>query len=268
MKFTPSLSILWLLLLSGSFAISVKQTSLNLNLQRLYDGVALPAEAVLATIEDSKDVLEFEFKIDSSSRPHELILLLSDDNGLDYAVFPRYDSPKSTLSTSVAFSTIPQALRRQSKFTASLILANKDEDDKNVYAKIAEIFPSEEVREEALATKSERYGVLPEIHHIFRSEEPTINSFIPLVFSAVAGVLGLVLFVTWASIFGQGSMDCRGSTFKAAFLATLIAVEHSFLKYYLGASIFTTLFHVSILIAPSAIFGSKALRAMVQLRSA
>lgn len=248
--------------------MSVKQTTLSLNLQKLYNGLSLPAEAVPATIEDSNDVLEFSFTIDSSQRPHELILLFSDDNGLDFAVFPRYDSAKNTISTSVAFSAIPLALRRQNKFSASLILANKDENDVNVYSKVAEILPSEEVKDAALATKTERHGVLPEIHHIFRGEEPTINSIIPLAFSAIAGVFGLVLLVTWASIFGQGSIDSRGSTFKAAFLTTLVAVEHSFLKYYLGASIFTTLFHVFILAAPSVIFGSKALRAMVQLRSA
>lgn len=268
MKFTPSVSLLWLLLLSSSLAISVKQATVSLNQEKLYNGLSLPEKVVSTTIENSKDVIDFKFKIDSSTRPRELILLFSDDNGLDFAVFPRYEASKQTLSTTVAFSAIPQALRRQSKITASIILANKDESDKNVHVKIAEFFPSEVAKEEATTTKAERYGVLPEIHHIFRGEESTINPIIPLVFSAFAGFLGLALFVSWVAAFGQGSIDTRGSTFKVALLVTLIAVEHSFLKYYLGASIFTTLSHVAILVAPSVFFGSKALRAMVQLRCA
>lgn len=268
MKLAPYFAFLWLLFFSASLAISVNDATLNLNLQRLYNGRSLPAEPVLATIQSSKDVIDFKFEIGSSTRPRELILLFSDEKGLDFAVFPRFDSSKHTISTSVAFSAIPQALRRQQKITASLVLANKDEIDQNVHVKLIEILPSDEVREEASTTNTERYGVLPEIHHIFREDESTINFIIPLIFSTFAGILTLILFYTWASVFGQGSIDTRGSNFKGAFLAALIAIEHTFLKYYLGASIFTTLFYTSILFVPSALFGSKALKAMVQLRSA
>ena len=90
----------------------------------------------------------------------------------------------------------------------------------------------------------------------------------PLAFSAVAGVLTLVLFVVWSSIFGENNSNSSGGTYKTGFLVALVAVEHTFLRYYLGASIFTTMSHVLLLVAPSVFLGSKALNVMAKLRAA
>ncbi|KAF7584037.1 Oligosaccharyltransferase subunit Ribophorin II family protein [Clavispora lusitaniae] len=268
MKLSVYIPVSWILLAASTFAYSVEHFGLSLNSQKLYNAKSLPSEVIRVGIEKPKDALTFTIKLASSERPHQSILLFSDENGLDYAVFPDYNAQKHSLAIQIAVSSLPTALVRQGKITASLVIASGDDVNENIHTKVAELTCSDELRETTKEKQAERFGVLPEIHHIFKQDESTVNAIVPLAFSAVAGVLTLVLFVVWSSIFGENNSKSSGGTYKTGFLVALVAVEHTFLRYYLGASIFTTISHVLLLVAPSVFLGSKALNVMAKSRAA
>ncbi|VVT49482.1 uncharacterized protein SAPINGB_P002291 [Magnusiomyces paraingens] len=122
--------------------------------------------------------------------------------------------------------------------------------------------PAPKPSEVALPVRNE---ALPEIHHIFRAPPHTISRSIAL--ASIVAILGciMVLINSW-TLFAGVNLGQLPQALKAAplahttFMASILASELLFYKYYLGDSIFQTLASLAV-VAPIAVYsGSRALR--------
>lgn len=220
-------------------------------------------------LESPKDVLALAMRIEASDRPHQIMYLFSDGKGLDHAVFPNYYEPDRLAKERIAVEDLPSALKALEKIYITVVVGSDNEAEENFSQRILEITPSENFRAALAYEEPTRLGAKPEIHHIFNTDPATVNPVVPIAFVLVAAALLFALFGSWTtylsgSLFGNGD----GANFKIAFLVVLASFEVTFVKYYLGATIFTTIFHVAILAVPALIVGSKALRLLAKLRVA
>lgn len=219
------------------------------------------------TFDSPKSRVSIAVKLDTETQPHQMLFLLTDGNGLDHAVFPEWQN--SIARAIFPIGKLPPSLLEAEKFDLFVIAADDNEEEPNLAQPIVEFKPSELFqgleREYNIPT---RLGAKSEIHHIFRSEEATVNPSIPVAFSIVAAIFLLVLLRIWSSTLGTslfGSTD--DSTMKITLLVILASFEFTFIKYYLGATIFTTLFHIGLLTLPALIIGSRALGLLAKARS-
>lgn len=262
--------LLWLTLFVGALAYSISEGSFSVNGAELFviDDLSFD-EVHRYTINSQKDVITIDLTLngDIESRPHQLMYILTNNDGLDFPLFPTFTAATKEAKLKLAVSKIPNALKAEERLFLNLIIADDNKDEANLYTEIVELLPSEDFKANVGYKKADRLGALPEIHHIFREDPKTVNAIIPLIFSAAAGVLLLVLLVAWASVV-DGSLftSPQGSTFKTAFLVTVAALEYTFAKYYLGASIFTTISYVALIAGPYLFFGSKALTELAKQR--
>lgn len=263
MKSSVCAAILWLAVLSGAAAYAVSGGAVYLNDKEVF---AVLGDVQTVEVTSPKDVLSFSVAIGGASRPHQLLLLVSNDQGLDFPVYGLYDD--GTFVAKVPVHKLPNALKAQERLTVTLVAANDDADEPNVAVPVAAVALSDGFRETVEHKKPVRLGAAPEIHHIFREDPATVHAIVPLVFSAAAGVLLLGLFAGWTQVLNGAVFGSpQGSTWKAAFLATLAMFEVTFVRYYLGATIFTTIFHVFLLAGPYLFFGSRALSTLARVRA-
>lgn len=206
-----------------------------------------------------REVLIINADLEAGSKPRQLNFILSDGNGADFALFPKYDEKTHKATAKLSVSKLPGFLQTQGEITVTLIAASGDPEEAKISKHVATLVPSDELKASVHYIAPHRLGPLPEIHHIFRVEEATVNAIVPVAFSAVSGVLLLVLLRSWATI-TDGTLfgAMQGSTFKAAFLATIVLFEVSFARYYLGTSIFATISSVALLFGPFLFFGFKS----------
>lgn len=111
-----------------------------------------------------------------------------------------------------------------------------------------------------------RFGIKPEIHHIFRPDPRQVNAAFASLLILV-GITSTVLFLAGAWIFFVGvDLADLAPAFKAsgpahaAFLLSIGAIEYTFFQYYKGVSIFDTIKSLAIIAPASVYFGSRALR--------
>ncbi|KAF5094164.1 hypothetical protein D0Z00_003674 [Geotrichum galactomycetum] len=111
-----------------------------------------------------------------------------------------------------------------------------------------------------------RFGIKPEIHHIFRPDPRQVNAaFASLL--VLVGITSTVLFLAAAWILFVGvdlanltpALKASGLA-HAAFLLSIGAIEYTFFQYYKGVSIFDTIKSLAIIAPTSVYFGSRALR--------
>lgn len=260
-----STTALWLAVLSSVCAYAITGGSVALNDKKLFSVDPASTDVRRVAIDSEKDVLSFAVNLDAVSKPHQLVLTLSDGAGLVHPVFASYDGSKATAR--VAVHRLPASLKMVERIFVSLVAASAGEP--NLNEPLVELVPTDEFRLSVEYKKPVRLGALPEIHHIFREDPATVNAFFPVVFSAAAGALLVALFGAWASVLGGSAFGAKqAAVWKSGFLATITLVEVTFVKYYLGATIFTTLFHVFLLGGPCFFFFSRALSAMARVRSA
>jgi oligosaccharyltransferase complex subunit delta (ribophorin II) len=111
-----------------------------------------------------------------------------------------------------------------------------------------------------------RFGIKPEIHHIFRADPRQVNATFASLLVFV-GITSTVLFLAAAWIFFVGvdlvnlapALKASGLA-HAAFLLSIGAIEYTFFQYYKGVSIFDTIKSLAIIAPASVYFGSRALR--------
>lgn len=272
MKFGLSIVALWLVFLVGAMAYSISEGTFSVNEKELFliDDLSLD-EVNRAILNSNKDTISIEVKLGGSveKRPHELLFLFSNNDGLDYPVFPEYNVNTQEAKVTLLINKIPASLKAQERIFVSVIAADDNAEEPNLFTQIVELVPSQELQSSFAYKKPVRLGAASEIHHEFREEASTVNPIVPIFFSAIAGVLLLALFGSWVSILGNSLFAAsQGSTFKTAFLATIASVEFAFIKYYLGATIFTTIFYVFLLAGPFLFFGSRALSTLAKQRLA
>lgn len=269
MKFEFSRSLALLSVAASSMAYSLQGYSLFINGLDAVTFEEYDHQVHSATLESPKDVFALALRIDATDVPHQIMYLLSDGNGLDFPVFPPYYEPDHLVKQKITVESIPNALKAQDKFYITLVVASDNDEEENIEERLLEINFSDAFREAYESEEHSRLGAKPEIHHIFNTDQATVNPIVPIVFSLIAGALLFALFGSWTTYL-SGSLlgNFEQANVKTLFLVVLASFEVTFVRYYLGATIFTTIFHVAILAVPALIIGSKALRLLAQLRAA
>lgn len=269
MKFEFSRSLALLSVVASSMAYSLQGYSLFINGLDAVTFEEYDHQVHSATLESPKDAFALALRIDATDVPHQIMYLLSDGNGLDFPVFPPYYEPDHLVKQKITVESIPNALKAQDKFYITLVVASDNEAEENIQERLLEINFSDAFREAYESEEHSRLGAKPEIHHIFNTDQATVNPIVPIVFILIAGALLLALFGSWTThLSGSLLGNFEQANVKTMFLVVLASFEVTFVRYYLGATIFTTIFHVAILAVPALIIGSKALRLLAQLRAA
>lgn len=266
MKGFSSLSILLL-----SFVISVTAFSIELGLVTINGKesfpVGTPKDIRGVTVETARDKISIDVKLSGEldGKPNQLYFLLTNNKGLDFPIFPEFHVSSNSVKVSFTTSQIPTALQAEEKISVDFVASNTD--NLNLLTTLFEIVPAEAFKESINYKAPIRLGALPEIHHLFKEDPKTVNPIVPVLFSGFAIALMTGLFAVWASWLSSVLFANNTAKFaKGVFLTTLALFEGVFFKYYLGSSIFTTLFCVAVVSGPSLVFGAKALRALHHYR--
>lgn len=222
-----------------------------------------------------KDKIEVSLKIDElTKKPHQSLITVGTGNGLEYSVVPQVSFAANSIKASIPVTQFPPSIKAQDILFLRIILADKNNADGNLLQSIVELIPTSDLHASIPSSykKAERIGIKPEIHHIFKSDPSTINPFIPVVFIFGVITLFLGLIIAWATSIGNDLFnhfsDISGIQliYDLSFLSCLVGYEITFVKYYLGSSIFTTMFYAAVLGGPSVYFGSRVFRDLAKFR--
>ncbi|SCU89300.1 LAMI_0D13058g1_1 [Lachancea mirantina] len=219
---------------------------------------------VLDAIEDG---LEVNFAIESTSLPERAILFLgSQELALDTHYLPQIKGrgQDQSYSFKVAAKEIPSALIYQAtqkgeSLVASLLLSSERAID-NIFIDLFDLKLGFDKPESLELPK--RLGALPEIKHIFNAPPKTAPTVVAQFFSLLVATVSVGLVACW---FTTGSVNfegfpkgCPGGQFLAM-MVSIVAMEYVFIKYYLGTSIFGTLWSALYVGLPGLWIGSKFL---------
>lgn len=264
------MNLLFLFYISIVTAISLSLASVKVNDKSVHFGEISTQEIKQLPIESTKDKLDIEVYLnDVNAQPHQAIITLGNGKGLDQAFFPKFNINKKALKLSTQVSKIPVSIRNLDKIFIQLVVG--DSGAQNLKVSLGELIATEELKQLVPYKKAERVGIKPEIHHIFKQEEKTVNPFWPILFIGFDIVVFLGLLGLWT--FGVGGEGLSKSTppeqkiNNFLFFLTLIGFEVIFIRYYLGTSIFTTLLHGFIVSIPCILLGSTCLKHLAYLRS-
>ncbi|KAF3992420.1 hypothetical protein FT663_00700 [Candidozyma haemuli var. vulneris] len=264
-------TVQWLMLLAGAFAYTIKTGTVSVNGDKAFDVVPGSDTVQRLTLESVRDKVAVSVSLSgaNAAKPHQLNYVFSDGKGLDFAVFPSFDSKAQTVSSSLLVNKIPGSLLSQERLFVYLVAADESQKKKgNLYTLVAELVPSDALKASINYEAPTRLGALPEIHHIFREDPKTVTPIVPLFFGGIAVALLVILLGSWVSVLGDSLFVANQSIpFKGGFLTTIALIEFTFFRYYLSETIFTTIFYVGLLTGPALIFGSKALKALTKQRT-
>lgn len=223
-------------------------------------------------IDSPKDAIDITLESkDITKRPEQVWLSLEDfsDPSLVAHFVPTVSEER--IHTSIKANSLPEVLKAKEKLILRIIIADST-SSKNLYRKLVEIIPSPEFQQSSTYKPKERFGLKPEIHHIFKEDENEANPIFPTAFIGVSNTLFFILIGTWFRHVGRDliptwkSISWTQLFHNIVFLITLLGFEVNFIKYYFGQSIFTTLFYAAILGLASVYFGVRVLRSLAQNR--
>ncbi|RCK60831.1 Dolichyl-diphosphooligosaccharide--protein glycosyltransferase subunit SWP1 [Candida viswanathii] len=257
-----------------AFAYSDLTGTIKLNGKKITLGEINTQEVKQLSIESPKDVLEIKLKSkDIDGKPEQIWISLADaeDEGIISHYVPTVK--QSDITATIKASTLPDVLKSKDKLILSIVIADSKSKD-NLLRRLVEILPSPDFQATSKYQQKPRIGIQPEIHHIFRGDEQTVNPIIPVAFIGVATTLFLGLLGSWFGFIGTKNLFSTFKTitttqllYNVSFLVSLIGFELNFYKYYLGQSIFTTLFYGFILSVPCVYFGVSVLRYLAKNRA-
>ncbi|EMG46813.1 SWP1 Dolichyl-diphosphooligosaccharide--protein glycosyltransferase subunit SWP1 [Candida maltosa Xu316] len=266
------------IILANLAAIAIAYSDLtgkiSLNGKSITLGEFNTQEVKQLTIESPKDVLEIKLNSkDIEEKPEQIVISLADAD--DSSIVTHYvPTVKGTKITSTIKSiSLPEVLKTKDKLILSIIIADSKSEN-NLIRRLVEILPSPDFQATSKHQPKPRIGIQPEIHHIFREDEKTVNPIIPVIFIGIATTLFLGLLASWVGFIGVNDLFRTFKTtsptqlfYNVSFLISIIGFELNFAKYYLGQSIFTTLFYGFILTVPSVYFGVSVLRNLAKNRA-
>lgn len=257
---------------AGALGFSILSGSIKVGSGLLEIGEFNTQEVKQFTI-GAKDKIDLSLTIDGlSKKPHQAVVTIGNEFGLEYSVIPQISITTKKLSVVVPVGQLPSSIKSQDKLFLKVIVADASSKGANLFTNLVELIPSVDLKAASKHKQPERIGIKPEIHHIFKESPSTVGQAIPLIFILGIITLVLVLLVAWVSIIGfnlfNHAGDISGLQFinDIAFLGCLAGFEGTFINYYLGASIFTTLFYSFILGGPSIYFGSRVFRDLAKFR--
>lgn len=130
--------------------------------------------------------------------------------------------------------------------------------------------PSEKLRADRnTVAKPRRFTERDELFFSFREKPKNLPSLISTQFSFLLLILVVVLILAWNYFDAANASNLtKYSPLSFLFLASIFVFEYYFVEYYLGASIFQSLYRFAITGLFAIYFGSKTLRDMYKLRMA
>lgn len=222
-----------------------------------------------------KDIIKVDARLalSNSTQPHQISLILSsiENPSLSKQIVPEI-SKSGVISASISVSSFPEVLKLQPKISLKLVVADYNSKD-NILRQLVELVPSSDLVASAKYTAKPTLGHKDEIHHVFAPDSKTVGAFFPTVFAGLALALFAGLWVAWGSFLGPNLMGTLRLVapiqllFNVVFLCSLLGFEYTFIQYYLGQLIFTTLFYAFVLAFPSLFFGSRVLRGLSRDRA-
>ncbi|OJJ44558.1 hypothetical protein ASPZODRAFT_27215 [Penicilliopsis zonata CBS 506.65] len=198
----------------------------------------------------------------TAKRPHQAFLLLKDGSGLDIS-FPLSVKDNGKARLELTQKDLPlQFLAASEPIDANLVIGSFG--SAGAYNGPAFQLAVERNADEPLpSSTAERYGQLPEIHHIFRSDARSPPVVITLAFVAMALASLPVLAGLW--LFLGANLNHLPAAFKTApiphavFVGALVALEGIFFLYYTSWNLFQMLPPALAVGAVAFVSGSRAL---------
>lgn len=233
-------------------------------------------------VEDIGKKIGFKFLLDLSGRdipkvPGQLSLLTGlPERNLEVPLNPVLsdtDEDNSSMKqvlfnldlTSLPGAILHYATKFSEPITLSLIVADSESNGSNIFKPIANV----QLQDANFADKfvePERYGVKPEISFTFPDDPKTVNPVIAQVFALIVLACAVLTLLLWA---GYGAISLEGLSqlnivYFLGFMGALVGMEYIFFAYYLGVSIFDTIYAATIVGSVGLVVGSMFLRTMRQ----
>ncbi|KAK7894537.1 hypothetical protein LTR67_006298 [Exophiala xenobiotica] len=209
----------------------------------------------------------------TAKRPHQAFLLLQDSSKkLDISYpFSVKESGKAKLE--LTHKDLPsQFLRSSSPLSASIVIASFGSSEgynSEAFPLTIELDPNIPI---PAAEKPVRYGKLPEIHHIFRSDPKSPNVTISGFFLLAVVAAFSPLFGAWAYLGGNVKHISKAMSdaplSHALFVGSIIGIEGAFFLYYTVWNLFQTLPVLAALGVVAFLSGSRALTEVQERRLA
>ncbi|AOA61562.1 ER oligosaccharyltransferase complex subunit delta [Komagataella phaffii CBS 7435] len=200
--------------------------------------------------------VEFSLKTDEGKFPQQVALSLDSESASEI-VYPKLSGSKAQFTIPV--KKLSGAIKSQ-PFDLTLIAGDVD-TSKNLQEFIASILPVEKL---TTYEPPVRLEAKEEIRHIFRQQESTVPAGLSLIF--IGGIAAILagLLITWTvsdsyNLKNFPSSSCQ-KIWHVLFLGSIVGLEGIFVQYYLGSSIFDTLFKASIVGSVGLVAGSRVLR--------
>ncbi|KAI1392742.1 Oligosaccharyltransferase subunit Ribophorin II-domain-containing protein [Hypoxylon trugodes] len=228
------------------------------------DKSELPKSPITLDSSDSLKLVLTAKENGKGKRPHQAFLVLRElASGLE-APFPLTVKDNGKAVVEIKHSDLPVQLAIETApLEASLIIASFGSSK----GLSTIVFDVQLTRDPAAAPivyeKPLRYGKLPEIHHIFRSDPTSPPKIVSLVF--VLAVLATVpaLFIAWivlgANVSHLPKALGTAPLAHAAFFGSIVAMEGVFFLYYSSWNLFQTLPAVGVVSVVAFLSGAKAL---------
>lgn len=272
MKFTSTISVLTFAMSALSHGALIG--TISSSGKTVHFGEIETQEIKVLPIESTKDVIDIRLKNDKlDGQPEQIMLSLSDAHKSSVATHYVPSVKGTNIKYSIKASSIPDVLLSKNQLTLGLVIADVT-GKSNLVKRLVDIKPSSELKKPPKQERRFKFGIQPEIHHIFKEDAKTVNPIIPVAFIAIAIATFLALLGSWVGFIGLNNLfktlkSTSGGQLlqNVSFLITLIGFEFNFFKYYLGQSIFTTIFYSFILSLSGVYFGSGVLKYLAQNRT-
>lgn len=271
MKFTILNHILCFLSVASAYTIT--EGFIKTGENSIHFGEVMTQEIKQLKVNSLKDKIEIKLKIKDSVedfiKPQHLTITVSDPQNPNLiSHFTPVLSVNREIKLSIPINSLPPVLKSKLVLQLGLIVARENNLKFNLNKHLSEILFSDEiVFASTYKRKESDIGPKPLIHHTFKTEEKHVSSIIPIIFIAAAITLFLALNLSWNSLVGTNNLYRSFKTitpkqlsYNALFLLAIAFFEYNIFNYYLGQSIFTTLFRGFVIGLPSVYLGSKVLR--------
>ncbi|KAI3403877.2 hypothetical protein KGF56_003307 [Candida oxycetoniae] len=251
--------------------------SVSIDDKAIHFGEIDTQEVKVLPIESAKDSIKIHLKdnaLDKTLTPEQIMFTLADAEKPSTSTHFVPVVKDNSIDLVIPAATIPDILKSKNTLVLSLTIADSKKE-LNLVKRLLELKPSSELQSASKYTKKNLdFGLQPEIHHIFREDEKTVNPVVPIVFIAASSVIFLALIASWVGFIGVNEMfktlkttSSRQLLQNICFLLSLLGFEINFVQYYLGQSIFTTLLCGFILSFPCLNFGRSVSRALARNRA-
>lgn len=200
--------------------------------------------------------------------PQQVTVSLANENVSTELYFEPKLLKGKVYETNILTRDISPFLLSQDSIEISIITGDPVDSSYNAILKAGTLNPSAKLKKDNVVTLPTRFSAQKEIHHVFREAPKNLPAFVSTQFTFSIVLCLVVLLLAW-NYFDAANVNniSKFNPLSLLFLVTIFIFEYCFFDYYLGASIFTSLYRFAVVGAFSIYFGSKALTDMYKLRT-